>query len=162
MFKIKDGTIHCSRGDTGTITLKLPITDVNDYVKYKDNSQAIYWYDSKSKILYDSNYNESSINIETLIMVCYQFKIGDKISFNIYEKNGYNKAPLLKKEIILKEESTSVDISLTEQDTTFGKSVNKETIFWYDITLNDSLTVICYNEDGAREFIEYPAKGDGE
>ncbi len=162
MFKIKDGTIHCSRGDTGTITLKLPITDVNDYVKYKDNSQAIYWYDSKSKILYDSNYNESSINIETLIMVCYQFKIGDKISFNIYEKNGYNKAPLLKKEIILKEESTSVDISLTEQDTTFGKSVNKETIFWYDITLNDSLTVICYNEDGAREFIEYPAKGDEE
>ena len=28
MFKIKDGTIYCSRGDAGTITLKLPITDM--------------------------------------------------------------------------------------------------------------------------------------
>ena len=95
-------------------------------------------------------------------MVCYQFKIGDKVAFNIYEKNGYNKEPLLKKEIIVKDESDSVDICLTEQDTTFGTPVNKETIFWYDITLNDNLTIVCYNEDGAREFIEYPAKGDGE
>ncbi len=162
MFKIKDGTIYCSRGDAGTITLKLPITDINDYIKYEDDSKTPYWYDNKNQILYDSNYSESSTDIETLTMVCYQFKIGDKIAFNIYEKNGYNKEPLLKKEIIIKDESNSVDICLTEQDTTFGTPVNKETIFWYDITLNDNLTIVCYNEDGAREFIEYPAKGDGE
>nr|DAG39810.1 MAG TPA: hypothetical protein [Caudoviricetes sp.] len=162
MFKIKDGTIYCSRGDVGTIKLKLPITDMNDYIKYEDNSKKIYWYDNNAKILYDSNYNVSTINTETLTMICYQFKIGDKLTFNIYEKNGYNKEPLLKKDILISNECDSADITLTENDTTFGEAINKETVFWYDITLNDNLTVVCYNEDGAREFIEYPSKGVNE
>lgn len=159
MFKIKDSTIHCSRGDSGTIILKIPITDSNDYIKYEDSSQKIYWYDTKSKVLYDEDYNEASVLIDSLSMVCYQFQIGDKITFNIYEKNGYNKEPLMTKEIEVEEVTDSVNITLAESDTTFGSPVNKETVFWYDITLNNNQTVVCYNEDGAKEFIEYPAKG---
>lgn len=159
MFKIKESTIYCSRGDSGTIMLKIPITDSNDYIKYEDSSQKIYWYDTKSKVLYDEDYNESSVLIDSLNMVCYQFQIGDKITFNIYEKNGYGKEPLMTKEVEVTEVSDNVNIVLNENDTTFGNPVNKETIYWYDITLNDSLTVVCYNEDGAKEFIQYPAKG---
>lgn len=162
MFKIKDSTIHCSRGDSGTIKLKIPITDANDYIKYEDASGNSYWYNTKNDTLYDSEYNEASISIDTLTIVYYQFQVGDKITFNIYEKNGYAKEPLMSKEIQLTGISESVDIPLTEEDTTFGNPVNKATIFWYDITLNNNLTVVCYNEDGAKEFIEYPAKGDGE
>ena len=33
MFKIESNKIHCSRGDAGTITLKVPYTDNNDYIK---------------------------------------------------------------------------------------------------------------------------------
>lgn len=159
MFKIKESTIHCSRGDSGTIMLKIPITDSNDYIKYEDSSQEIYWYDTKSKVLYDEGYNESSVLVDSLNMVCYQFQIGDKVTFNIYEKNGYGKEPLMTKEVEVTEASDSVNIVLNENDTTFGNPVNKETIYWYDITLNNSLTVVCYNEDGAKEFIVYPAKG---
>ena len=159
MFKIKESTIYCSRGDSGTIMLKIPITDSNDYIKYEDSSQKIYWYDTKSKVLYDEDYNESSVLIDSLNMVCYQFQIGDKITFNINEKNGYGKEPLMTKEVEVTEVSDNVNIVLNENDTTFGNPVNKETIYWYDITLNDSLTVVCYNEDGAKEFIQYPAKG---
>lgn len=159
MFKIKESTIHCSRGDCGTILLKIPITDSNDYIKYEDSSNIVYWYDEKKNVVYDNDYNEVSISLETLNMICYQFQPGDKVTFNIYEKNGYGKNPLLKKEIDVTEISDNVNIVLTEKDTTFGNPVNKETIFWYDITLNDNMTVICYNEDGAKEFIEYPAKG---
>ena len=159
MFKIKESTIYCSRGDSGTIMLKIPITDSNDYIKYEDSSQEIYWYDTKSKVLYDEGYNESSVLVDSLNMVCYQFQIGDKITFNIYEKNGYGKEPLMTKEVEVTEASDSVNIVLNENDTTFGNPVNKETIYWYDITLNKSLTVVCYNEDGAKEFIVYPAKG---
>lgn len=159
MFKIKDSTIHCSRGDSGTITLRIPITDANNYIKFEDSSNTIYWYDTKSNILYDSNYNKSSILLDNVNIVYYQFQIGDKITFNIYEKNGYGKEPLLTKDVEVTEMTESVNILLTEKDTTFGSSVNKATIFWYDITLNDNQTVVCYNEDGAKEFIEYPAKG---
>ena len=159
MFKIKDSTIHCSRGDSGTIILKIPITDVNDYIKFEDSSGKIYWYNTKSQVLYDADYIEISVSLETLTMVYYQFQIGDKITFNIYEKNGYGKEPLMIKEIKVTDVAESVNILLTEKDTTFGNPVNKETIFWYDITLNDNQTVVCYNEDGAKEFIEYPAKG---
>ena len=162
MFKIKDSTIHCSRGDGGTITLKIPITDINDNIRYEDTLGNVYWYDTKNCILYDSDYNESTVALDTLIMIFYKFRTGDKITFNIYEKNGYGKEPLMTKEIEVTEEAEEIDIPLTEDDTTFGDPVNKATIFWYDITLNNSLTVVCYNEDGAKEFIEYPAKGDGE
>ena len=162
MFKIKDSTIHCSRGDGGTITLKIPITDLNNHIKYEDTSNNVYWYDTKNNKLYDSSYKESTVLISTLNMVCYQFQVGDKITFNIYEKNGYNKEPLLEKEVKVTTAGYSVDISLSEADTTFANPINKETIFWYDIKLNDNQTIVCYNEDGAKEFILYPAKGGGE
>lgn len=162
MFKIDCPTIHCSRGDAGAFTIKIPIIDVNKYIKYKDAAGSIYWYDNKRKILYDSNYEETNIELDTLTMECYQFQEGDKITFNIYEKNGYNKSPLMTKNVFVNEAGESVNISLSEEDTTFGSPINKPTIFWYDVTLNDNLTVICYDEDGAKEFIEYPAKGDEE
>ena len=162
MFKIKDSTIHCSRGDGGTIALRIPITDANDYIKYKDVSGNEYWYNTKSEVLYDASYKETSVKLDTLSMVYYQFQVGDKITLNIYEKNGYGKQPLMTKEIEVLEAAEVVDIPLTEDDTTFGSPVNKATIFWYDITLNNDLTIVCYDEDGAKEFIVYPAKGDDE
>ena len=53
-------------------------------------------------------------------------------------------------------------LPLNEEDTTFGEIPNKATTYWYDITLNEDLTIVCYNEEGAREFIIYPAKGSEE
>lgn len=165
MFKIKDSTIHCSRGDRGTITLKIPITDANDYVKYEDNYSPtnVYWYDTKRKKLYDSDYKEETkVTIDTLTMVLYQFQVGDIVKMNIYERNGYGKIPIMTKTATVVTAGNSVDISLTEKDTTFSDSVNKPTTYWYDITLNEDITVVCYNEDGPKEFIIYPAKGDEE
>lgn len=162
MFKIKDGTIHCSRGERGTILLKIPMVDANNYIKYEDNSKKIYWYNSKSRKLYDSDYNESEVSLETLTMVLYKFQKSDKVTFNIYERNGYDKTPIVTKDIIVDTTADFVEIPLLEQDTTFGNPVNKPTTFWYDIALNDYMTVVSYNEDGAKEFIEYPAKGDEE
>lgn len=162
MFKIEGTTIHCSRGDVGAFSLKLPITDIQKNIKYEDKDGNTYWYNEKSNELYDYNYNISNMSKEDLNCVFYRFQIGDKIRFNIYEKNGYNKEAIKTKEIKVDEETESIYIELTEKETTFGIPVNKPTIFWYDITLNENLTVICYDEDGSKEFIEYPAKGDDE
>lgn len=164
MFKIKGSTIHCSRGDSGTILLKIPYTDVNGYIKYQDNEATpnIYWYDKKNDVLYDADYEESSVSLDTLTMVLYEFQIDDRIKFNVYLKSGYDKEPLLSKEITVDTAGYSVDIPLTEEDTTFGNISNKAVTYWYDITLNDDNTVVCYNENGAKEFIQYPAKGGEE
>ena len=163
MFKIKDSTIHCSRGDRGTITLKIPITDVNDNIKYTNEAGTVYWFNTKNNKIYDENYEETTnIVLDSLNMVFYKFQKGDKVTFSIYNKNGYDREPLMKIDIEVLTEADSVDIPLMEENTTFGNPVNKETIFWYDISLNDNQTVVGYNEDGAKEFILYPAKGDGE
>lgn len=163
MFKIKNSTIHCSRGEKGTIHLRLPITDTNNYIKYENKDNNTYWYDSDGDILYDSNYVEiSDIEIASLSMVYYQFQIGDKVKLNVYNKKGYDKSPVMTKETVVEATSDGIDIILTEEDTTFGNQINKETVFWYDVTLNDDLTVVCYDEEGAKEFILYPAKGADE
>ena len=164
MFKIKNSTIHCSRGDCGTISLKVPFVDVNGYIKYEDNEETpnVYWYDKANNVLYDAEYNKSLVDINTLHIVYYEFQVGDKITFNVYLKNGYDDVPELSKDIIVETAAESIDIPLTEEDTTFGTIYNKPTIYWYDITLNNDMTVVCYNEEGPKEFIQYPAKGDEE
>lgn len=162
MFKIQSSTIHCSRGDAGTITLKIPYTDNNDYIKYLDGDDNVYWYDFEKKILYDENYEESQESLENLTEQYYQFQVGDIVKFNIYERKGYDKEPLLSKSIEVLETAYELEIPLNEEDTTFGEIPNKATTYWYDITLNEDLTIVCFNEEGAREFIMYPAKGDEE
>lgn len=162
MFKIEGSTIHCSRGDAGTPTLKIPYTDNHDYLEYKDGSNNVYWYDFNKKILYDADYEESSTIIDTLTQQFYQFQVGDVVKFNIYDRKGYDKEAVMSKLFEVDTATYELALSLNEGDTTFGEIPNKPTTYWYDITLNDDLTIVCYNEDGAREFIQYPAKGDEE
>ena len=162
MFKIQNSTIHCSRGDTGTITLKIPYTDNHDYIKYMDENDNVYWYDTSKKILYDEDYVESDEDLDNLTEQYYEFQIGDEIKFNIYERKGYDKDPLMTKTIVVDTAGDEVVIPLEEADTTFGEIPNKATEYWYDITLNEDLTIVCFNEEGARLFIMYPAKGSEE
>jgi len=163
MFKIdKEFKIHCSRGDAGTITLKIPYIDNNGYLKYEDGSENVYWYDVARKKLYDEDYEESSVDLSTLTLQYYQFQVGDVIRFNIYEKKGYDQLPITSKDITIASATDECMIPLYEADTTIGEIENKPVTYWYDITLNEDMTIVCYNEDGAQEFILYPAKGDEE
>lgn len=163
MFKIKGSTIHSSRGDSGTIILRVPETDANGRIRCKDREGHTYWHDEKTGIIYDSYGKEQSVTLEDITYVFVQFSEGDKITLNVYEKNGYGKEPLMSKTIVAgADDVESVYIYLTEEDTTFGKPVNKDTIYWYDITLNNETTLVCYDEEGPKEFIVYPAKGDEE
>lgn len=90
----------------------------------------------------------------------YQFKVGDKVEFTIFEKKGYDKAPVLNKIININKVSTEVEINLTEEDTTIGEIANKPITYWYEISLNGNDTTNGYDyEEGAAEFILLPAKG---
>lgn len=162
MLRVENNKIKVSRGDSGNIGIKLPIIDSNSYVKYYDGTAAYYWYNSNENILYDTNYNVSNVNINTLNIVYYTFNVGDVITLNIYRKNGYTENALKTISTTISESTDTAIIALTESDTTIESIINKQITYWYDITLNYDKTIIGYDDEGAKEFIIYPAKGADE
>lgn len=100
-----------------------------------------------------------SINISDTDM--YEFQINDKIEFTVFEKNGYDKTPVLHKIVNVSKKGTEILISLTKEDTIIGEPSNKPKIYWYEISLNGVDTTNGYDyEEGAAELILLPAKGE--
>ena len=92
----------------------------------------------------------------------YEFKQGDEVKLRVYEKNGYDKEPVLEKEIKVTETTNSVLIVLTEEDMSFASDISKKQTYWYDISLNEVNTIIGFDEDGAKKMVIYPAKLKGD
>lgn len=91
----------------------------------------------------------------------YEFEPSDKITFVVFDKKGYTKNEILKKEFTLSsvgynENTTTVEINLTAQDTKKFPLKNKAMTYWYDIYLNDTQTILGFDDDGAKKLIVYP------
>ena len=86
----------------------------------------------------------------------YEFQAGDKVQFRVFEKKNYNNA-FLDKEINIEEITSVIDICLTEKDTSIGEVINKPITYWYEISLNETQTVVGYDDEGPAELILYPA-----
>lgn len=97
----------------------------------------------------------------------YEFKPTDKISFVAFSKKGYTKNEILRKEYILSDlgymtNTTTPEIPLTEEDTKSFPLKNKGVTYWYDIVLNDTLTVLGFDDEGSKKIIVYPEAGERE
>lgn len=95
----------------------------------------------------------------------YEFQLDDKISFVVFDKSGYTKEEILRKEYTIAdlgytEPTTCPEIPLTEEDTKKFELTNKKKTYWYDIVLNDDTTVLGYDNDGAKKIIVYPEAGE--
>lgn len=86
----------------------------------------------------------------------YVFEQGDKVVFSLYEKGKMSDNAILIKEVDATPEETSLEISLTSNETKIGEMINKPVEYWYEIELNDRYTVIGYDDKGAKKFILYP------
>lgn len=86
----------------------------------------------------------------------YTFKVGDTIVFSIYKKGKMNEDAVLLKEINVLEQSESLSISLTNEETKIGELINKPLEYWYEVELNNQYTVIGYDDTGAKLLILYP------
>ena len=91
----------------------------------------------------------------------YIFTPNDKICFTVFEKKGYTKSEILKKEYTLTdlgyvENTTTPELRLTAEDTKKFPLTNKPVTYWYDLVLNETNTIIGYDEDGAKKIIVYP------
>ena len=86
----------------------------------------------------------------------YVFEQGDKVVFSLYEKGKMSDNAILIKEVDATPEATSLETSLTSNETKIGEMINKPVEYWYEIELNDRYTVIGYDDKGAKKFILYP------
>ena len=101
-------------------------------------------------------------NFETEETEDYEFQLSDKITITVYEKKGYTKKEVLNKEYTISdlgynEPTTTPEIVLTATDTNAFELTNKPKTYWYDIVLNDTTTMLGYDENGAKKFIVYPS-----
>ena len=112
------------------------------------------------------NYNKLAFifpiyNFDTEEQENYEFQLTDKITFTVYEKKGYTKLKKLQKEYTIEdlgytESTTMPEINLTTEDTSVFEITNKRKIYWYDIVLNDEITILGFDNNGGKQFIVYP------
>ena len=91
----------------------------------------------------------------------YVFKVGDVVRLKVVE-NGDVESVVLQKDVEVRFESTSVDISLISEDTKIGDYINRPTKYWYEVELNPDTapqTIIGYDDAGAKLFVLYPEGG---
>ena len=88
----------------------------------------------------------------------HEFQIGDVIRLKVMEKNDVTNI-VLTKDIVVEENSTSIDMGLNSKETRIGEYINSPVTYWYEVELNpetNSTTIIGYDEDGPKELILYP------
>ena len=107
------------------------------------------------------------MNVTTGEEEYYKFKFTDKLSFVVFEKKGYTKEEVFRIDWVVKdlnypEESESVEIPLIEELTKLFPQTNKKKVYWYDICLNDTTTILGFDEDGAKKLIVYPEGGEAD
>lgn len=104
-------------------------------------------------------------NVETQQEEDYEFKPEDKISFVVFPKKGYMKEELLRKNYKVSDlgyvsPTTIVELPLTSEDTRKFPLSSKKQTYWYDLVLNDEVTMLGMDEDGASNIIVYPEAGE--
>ena len=91
----------------------------------------------------------------------YTFQLTDKIAFIVKKKKGYTKTEVFRIEKTLAEmgevEPTQYpEIQLTEAETKAFDLLNKKETYFYDIVLNDTTTILGYDEEGASKIVVFP------
>ena len=91
----------------------------------------------------------------------YTFQVGDKISFVVVPENGYSEGAVIRKDVIVTEETQEVEIPLTSEDTKIGDIIDEYEDYWYNVVLNDDITIIGSDDTGEKVFRLYPEVGEG-
>ena len=88
----------------------------------------------------------------------YAFKSGDVVRLQVFERKNCANV-VLSKSVEVTEQTESVQILLTRNDTRIGDVINKPVDYWYEVELNPETspqTIIGYDESGEKIFRLYP------
>ncbi len=105
-------------------------------------------------------------NVETQQEEDYEFKPTDKITFVCFDKKGYTKEEILRKSYLVSDlgytqNTTIVELPLTSEDTKKFPLLNKGKTYWFDLVLNDEVTILGMDSEGARTIKVFPESGEG-
>jgi hypothetical protein len=92
----------------------------------------------------------------------YTFKTGDILRFKVIKFQDC-KCIELQKDIIINEETSTIEIHLTSEETRIGDLINKPVKYWYEVELNPETncqTIIGYDDEGEKIFRLYPEGGN--
>lgn len=119
-----------------------------------DENQNIHINRGDSGVIHFST-TESDGSVHT-------FEIGDIIRFSVKDKYS-NPIPALRKDVIVSEETDTINIDLSKNDTTIGSLIDRPKKYVYDIAINEDETVVGYNEEsGPKYFVLYPEASNDE
>lgn len=80
----------------------------------------------------------------------------DVVILSIKENFG-DEEPLLRKKVKVTDKQDSVTFTLTKEDTKFGDLIASPIKLQYDISINDDMTILGYDDEtGAKYFVLYP------
>lgn len=94
----------------------------------------------------------------------YLFQKGDVLRIKVTEKKACENV-MFQKDFVVEEETETVEMLLTEEDTKIGEVISKPTDYWYEVELNpltNPQTIIGYDDDGAKIFKLFPEGKDVE
>lgn len=131
MIAVEGTTIHVTRGDS----------------TQKDYNNLAFQY--------------PIYNLATKEEENYVFQLDDKISFVAINKKGYTREEIFRKEYTLrdigyKQPTDTVELPLTEEETKLFPLSNKAQTYWYDLILNDTTTMLGFDNEGGKRLIVYP------
>jgi hypothetical protein len=92
----------------------------------------------------------------------YTFVPGDVVRIKVYGKKDAGNV-VLQKDFPVTDETSEVQIVLTEEDTKIGEVISKPKDYWYEVELNPfsfPQTIIGYDEDGPKLFRLFPEGAD--
>ena len=90
----------------------------------------------------------------------YTFPAGSYVSFVVKDKDGYTLADVLRKRVLVTSDTDEVEITLTDSDTKIGDMINKRKKYWYNVVVNDDITIMGSDDNGEKILILYPEVGE--
>ena len=102
------------------------------------------------------------VTAQTLDGEEYTFQADDVLRLKVFKRRDCDEV-LLQKDVLVAEETTTVNIYLEKNDTKFGNIINKPTNYWYEVELNPDTapqTIIGYDDDGEKIFRLFPEGSD--
>jgi hypothetical protein len=91
----------------------------------------------------------------------YGFRVDDVVRLKVFAKKNCEDV-VLKKDVTVTQNISSIEIELERKDTTIGEYINKPVDYWYEVELNPDTkpqTIIGYDESGPKIFRLYPEGG---
>lgn len=90
-----------------------------------------------------------------------QFYKDDVVTFSIKNNFGENES-VLRKKIVVTKNCDFVTFSFSKTETTIGELISKPVKYQYDISINDDMTILGYDEGGPKIFMLYPEGSNDE